>query len=67
VNVKGQSGITALIEAANCNMLDAVKALIAAGADVNAKDQDQFGNTPLKSARGNPEIFALLKAAGAKK
>jgi ankyrin repeat protein len=41
-----------------------VRALIAAGADVNA--QDNRGATALKCAHRHPAIAALLRAAGAK-
>ena len=42
---------------------DYIRILIQAGADVNAKDNDD--RTPLSLAT-NPEIINLLKAAGAK-
>jgi ankyrin repeat protein len=44
-----------------------VKALLAAGADLNAKDG--AGDTPLAAAlkAGHPEVVALLKQAGAKR
>jgi ankyrin repeat protein len=63
-------GVTALMLAANRGRLDMVRALVAAGADVNAADARGF--TPLFHAcynseedRGHPEVVDALLAAGA--
>jgi hypothetical protein len=53
-----------LVSATNDRHADCLKALIAAGADVNASTND--GKTALKEASGNPKLEAILKAAGAK-
>jgi ankyrin repeat protein len=56
-----------LMDAARTGNAEAVKALLAAGADVNAKDAD--GNTALmaaaKKGRTPPETVKALLAAGA--
>ncbi|MCH7804350.1 MAG: ankyrin repeat domain-containing protein [Acidobacteria bacterium] len=53
-----------LIEAAKNGDTVSIKALLDAGADVNAKNED--GLTALWWAAGHTEIVELLKKAGAK-
>jgi len=64
----GKTGeeLNALIDAAEEGNIEAVKQHLAAGMDVNAKD-DFFGRTPLQEAtwRGHKEIVELLIAKGA--
>jgi ankyrin repeat protein len=57
---------TALISASNNGHIDTVKALLAKGAEVNAKDE--YGETALACAKrcGHIEIAKLLEKAGAK-
>jgi ankyrin repeat protein len=61
-----QSGVTALMYAADRGKAHFVKVLLAKGADVNAKDAS--GGTALRAARDakHTEVEAILKAAGAK-
>ncbi|MGH8067083.1 MAG: ankyrin repeat domain-containing protein [Candidatus Entotheonellia bacterium] len=56
---------TALIQASGNGNLEEVRALLAKGADVNARNK--WGDTALKwaSAKGNLGIVRLLKKAGA--
>jgi ankyrin repeat protein len=63
VNMKMNNGDTPLHNAAFCNSLPAVKALIEHGAQVNVTNQE--GKTPLDSSIGHLEIGAYLKAHGA--
>jgi len=56
-------GTTVLMVAAGKGNVEMVKVLIAAGADVNAKNKK--GLTALDFAIDHPEIAAVLKAAGA--
>ena len=51
-------------EATSSGDLETVRALVDAGADVNAKGED--GITALKKAGNNPKILGLLKATGAR-
>ena len=53
-----------IIEAAFRGNLEAVKQYIAAGTDVNAKNDG--GRTPLDYAKRKPEIAALLRKHGGK-
>ncbi len=65
VNAKSlQEGRTPLHIAARRGRLKAVEILIAAGAEVNARDKK--GKTPLSEAPVNSEIFNLLRRHGAK-
>ena len=67
VNFADNNRSTPLMWAAcNCRSIRLVKALVDAGADVNAKAKE--GNTPLQSAEISRcgEIVHLLKNAGAK-
>ena len=65
VNVKDESGRTALLQAALFGRKEITELLIAAGADVNAKDD--WGMTPLHEAtrEGHKEITDLLLTNGA--
>jgi ankyrin repeat protein len=75
VNFRDTSGDSPLIGAAATCHADVVKALIAAGADVNGRSRDPAfkmndGNTPLMAASGSaedgcPEVAKLLIASGA--
>jgi ankyrin repeat protein len=59
-------GFTALMVAANNGRLEAARALVAAGADVNAANADGKTAVAYASARGFDEIVRLLREAGAK-
>ncbi len=63
--VQTSSGMTPLIEAANHGNVDAVKSLLAAGANVNA--EDDYGRSALNCASegGYTEVVKVLLAAGA--
>ena len=69
VNAASTNGETALIFACYFGHLEAARAVVASGANVNAVDQDEC--TPLSCARGhdgadaNPAIEARRLAAGA--
>jgi ankyrin repeat protein len=54
-----------LLDAARTGDLARVNSLIAAGADVNAKDGDGFTALMLASVKGNAEVVNLLKQADA--
>jgi ankyrin repeat protein len=56
-------GATPLIEAARQGDLPVVKALLEAGANVSARDND--GKTALQQPKAKPEIVAALKEAAA--
>lgn len=62
---RDDGGITALIEASKWSHMDTIRALLAAGANVNAKDVG--GETALYIAArdGHVEVVAELLAAGA--
>ena len=62
VNQHHESAPTPLMQAALKGDADAVKALIEAGADVNAEDND--GNTALDVAKTDEVKEVLLKAGG---
>jgi len=64
VNAAESSGMTALIIALVNHKNDCAKILISKGADISAKDRN--GETPRSLSQGNPEMSAILKAAGAK-
>lgn len=67
INIKDESGRTALMYAASCNSLKIAKLLIDNGADVNA--DDGYGRTVLDYASElevNPEMIELLEKHGAK-
>ena len=57
-NAKGSYGNTALITASQKGWLDVVQALLAANADVNAKDQDVLTALDWASASGPPRCGA---------
>lgn len=72
LSARAEGGMTALMCAAGAGQRQAVAALLAAGADVNAADDRGF--TPLFYAcynadedRGYPDVVADLLAAGAEK
>ncbi|MGH9822900.1 MAG: ankyrin repeat domain-containing protein [Blastocatellia bacterium] len=60
INVKGDSGQTALIAAASSGECPAVELLLNRGASVNAKDDD--GATALHGASGSVDDFKCVKA-----
>ena len=66
VNLKSNTGRTALMEAAAAKAGSAVKILLERGADVNAKDNDDW--TALQEAQlvGCADIISMLEKAGAK-
>ena len=55
---------TPLMMAVHSGKVDCVKFLISKGANVNAKTNDD-GTTALLIASGNPQVTAILRAAGA--
>jgi ankyrin repeat protein len=55
-----------LINAAGKGDLAQIKSLIAAGVDVNAKNNDGYTALTLASKHGNDEVVKLLRQAGAK-
>ena len=63
VNAKAKKENTALMLAAFKGDLPAVKTLVAAKADVNAKNSD--GRTPLNLAVSHPAVVEFLRANGA--
>ncbi len=66
VNIKGQEGTIALIEAAQFNNLDIVRLLIKQGVDVNAIDNIVGWTALMPTARnGHTDIINLLVKAGA--
>jgi ankyrin repeat protein len=60
------SGITALIMAASNGHTDTVTALIAGGADVNARSSSDWTALKFARANGHTEIVRILQQAGAK-
>ena len=67
VDLPAKNGATALLCAVNANKIECVKALIAAGADVNVRHPAQMNETALHlAARGaHDEVAVELLAAGA--
>jgi len=65
VDSPSDEGITPLIASCSEGHLEAVKLLIDAKADVNAKDKDQTNSLMAASARGHTDIVELLLNAGA--
>lgn len=70
VNAKGEGGVTPLMLAAGSGQVDMVKALLGAGAEVDARDEREY--TALMHGvynpdldRGFPEVVQALIAAGA--
>jgi ankyrin repeat protein len=67
INVFDELSLTPLMRAAMGGHVEAVKLLLAAGADVNAHDNPRIGNTALNEVAGDGsfEMIELLLAAGA--
>eukprot|EP00934_Nitzschia_sp_Nitz4_P000144 Nitzschia sp. Nitz4//scaffold23_size168460//114408//117133//NITZ4_002234-RA/size168460-snap-gene-0.165-mRNA-1//-1//CDS//3329543680//144//frame0 len=65
VDTASAEGVTPLIAAASEGQLESLKLLIAAKADVNAKDTDGTTALMASSARGHLEVVKALLAAGA--
>ena len=65
LEAKDKDGITALIEAVSCGMLDVVKCLAEHGADLEAKDK--YGNTALMKAayKGQLDVVKCFVELGA--
>ncbi len=66
VNATDKHGKTALIRAAEEGRPEVVKALIAQGANVNAKTNKGVTATMIAFNRSEDEVVQLLKEAGAK-
>jgi ankyrin repeat protein len=64
VNARELNGYTPLMLAVSGGHVAVAKLLIAAGADVHARDDD--GNTVLKMAGQRGEMIEVLRAAGAR-
>jgi len=62
---KDDGGITALIEASKWCHMDTIRALIEAGAKVNAKDVGGETALYISSRDGHVEVVSALLAAGA--
>ena len=60
----GRTAIFGTVHDSQSGHIQCLKALIAAGADLNAVDRE--GQTPLSEAQGQSKVIAILKAAGAK-
>jgi ankyrin repeat protein len=67
INVFDELSLTPLMRAAMGGHVEAVKLLLAAGADVNAHDNPRIGNTALNEVAGDGafEMIELLLEAGA--
>ena len=67
INVFDEMSLTPLMCAARGGHVEAVKLLIAAGADVNAYDASRIGNTALNEVAGDGafEMIEVLLEAGA--
>jgi ankyrin repeat protein len=67
INVFDELSLTPLMRAAMGGHVEAVKLLIAAGADVNAHDARRIGNTALNEVAGDGafEMIEVLLEAGA--
>mmetsp|Transcript_36079 Transcript_36079/g.43093 ORF Transcript_36079/g.43093 Transcript_36079/m.43093 type:complete len:912 (+) Transcript_36079:103-2838(+) len=65
VDSPSDEGITPLIASCSEGHVEAVKLLIDAKTDVNAKDKDQTNSLMAASARGHTDIVELLLNAGA--
>jgi len=59
-------GWTALISASAAGHREVVQALLAAQAEVNAKENHGATALEFASAQGHPEVAELLRKAGAK-
>ena len=66
VNAPSEEGVTPLIAAASEGFPEVVKLLLAAGANVDAKDNDQTTALMASSARGHVPVVDALLEAGAK-
>jgi ankyrin repeat protein len=65
IDVKNESGMTALMLAASEGNLNALKALISAKADVNAKDKSGMTAMMYAAINGSPDVVRELSAAHA--
>ena len=67
INVFDELSLTPLMRAAMCGHVEAVKLLLAAGADVNAHDNRLIGNTAINEVAGDGEftMIEVLLEAGA--
>lgn len=63
-NMRCNSGWTPLLRACNSRHVRVVRRLLEAGADANLANDE--GYTPLMRSRGDPQVEALLIAAGAR-
>jgi len=64
VHARDGKGMTSLMKAADAGDVDRINALVAKGADVNARGPN--GQTVLELAKDHPDAVAALKAAGSK-
>ncbi len=64
VNVTDENGETVLHAVARYGYAECIRILIAAGADVNAINNE--GHSPFYNASGHTEALAVLRAAGAR-
>ena len=67
INVFDELSLTPLMRAAMCGHIEAVKLLLAAGADVNAHDNRLIGNTAINEVAGDGDftMIEVLLEAGA--
>lgn len=65
IDVKDDSGATALLQATHANAVEVVRVLIEAGSDVNLKDKIQDSPYLYAGAHGHLEILKMMLAHGA--